>query len=179
MKKVFPVCAYGICAILIAFYIGILLRALKPEVSFPYKLYYITKEINVWPGNDAFRYTLGTSVSLASDGVRLGSGWDRDETGGRTSGNASHMYFEGLPQKPLELVLVCGEAEEDIIVTLSINDQNSFQYLLKKQESRITLEIPDTGEENWKLSMKCVSDAYENKDVSVLVKEVQINEVQD
>lgn len=140
---------------------------------------YITKEIDFWPGNDAFKYTIGTPELLNSESRRLGEGWSKEASGSRITGDKAFLYFEGLPANPTEFILKCSEVGEDVNVTVNINDQNSFQYLLKRGEDTISLVIPELKEENWKMSFSFASNSIQSGHMGVFVKEVQINEIKD
>ena len=52
MKRLFPVSAYIVSAALFIFYIWVLWNARTPEVNLVYRMYYINRELEKWPGID-------------------------------------------------------------------------------------------------------------------------------
>lgn len=52
MKKKYKIVVYIICALLMAAYLVILASSQYPQVCIEYKLYYIEKELQDWPGTE-------------------------------------------------------------------------------------------------------------------------------
>lgn len=122
MKRIFPISAYMVSAVLMTFYILVLWDARTPDVNMVYRLYYINHELEKWPGPDGFDYAVGTPVFMSQEQRRCGSGWvDRNGMGSRLSGEGAWIYFDGLPEGELRLAIVIDNAGEENVLTASSN----------------------------------------------------------
>lgn len=99
---------YGLCGILVAFYLVILYLGMNPNVDIEYRMYYITNELSDWPGYGRLHYDLGTweycthtfdeygqyvTYTVAN---RKGSGWKKDSVQNNGSCNdedVANMYY--------------------------------------------------------------------------------------
>ena len=117
-RKINKWCAaiiYLISIILILSYIGILYLAKNPSVCIEYKLYYIDKTLNDWPGYGGLSYKLGDNVNFGMDSdkdasqKRKGAGWiDLGENGLWTNEYESILFFD------------LGNINQDIKLNLSV-----------------------------------------------------------
>lgn len=103
-KKVF---LYMFSIILVVSYFVILYVSINPNTSWEYKLYYIDKETEVWPGNNGYDYKIGTRIETNLENKenckRFGKGWgEYAEEGLWSKGEASSIYFGNLPSKDLK-----------------------------------------------------------------------------
>lgn len=101
MKKMISVCGYAVSALLFLSYVVILGTSLFPDVCAEYRLYYIDKDLQDWPGYGGLQYRLGTPVvfrSTAEDRTkRRGNSWNSfEEDGCWTYGDHSALYFSGI-----------------------------------------------------------------------------------
>ena len=62
MKKLFVVSAYIVSATLFIFYSWVLWNARTPDVNLAYRMYYINRELEKWPGREGFDYVVGIPV---------------------------------------------------------------------------------------------------------------------
>ncbi len=105
MKKMLPVCGYAVSALLFLSYVMILGTSLFPKVCAEYRLYYIERELQDWPGYGGLQYRLGTPVVFRSTEEdrtrRCGNSWNSfEEDGCWTYGGHSALYFSGIFQNP-------------------------------------------------------------------------------
>ena len=98
---------YGVCGILICFYLVVLYLGMKPNVSEEYEMYYLSHKLADWPGYDNLSYDLGTheyctskqlvrSVSNIYKGFkRRGQGWEYPKVFGTSNipGETAHIYI--------------------------------------------------------------------------------------
>ena len=173
MKRPFLISAYIVSAALFIFYIWVLWNARTPEVNLAYRMYYINRELEKWPGIEGFDYVVGIPVYMNQEQKRCGSGWeDRNNLGRRISSVGAWIYFDGLPEDDLRLTIVVDD----------IGKKNILTVLSNREETPLTLE---KGRENgereqlWTASIKA-----ENGEISLLingtedvwVKEITIDE---
>ena len=64
MKRPFLISAYIVSAALFIFYIWVLWNARTPEVNLAYRMYYINRELEKWPGIEGFDYVVGIPVYM-------------------------------------------------------------------------------------------------------------------
>ncbi len=60
MSKLKNITLYGVCTVLVVFYLVVLYLGMNPEVPPVYEMYYITHELRDWPGYENLDYDLGT-----------------------------------------------------------------------------------------------------------------------
>ena len=160
MKRPFLISAYIVSAALFIFYIWVLWNARTPEVNLAYRMYYINRELEKWPGIEGFDYVVGIPVYMNQEQKR------------RVSSEGAWIYFDGLPEDDLRLTIVVDD----------IGKKNILTVLSNREETPLTLE---KGRENgereqlWTAPIKA-----ENGEISLLingtedvwVKEITIDE---
>ena len=180
LHKLISWICYVVSAALNIFYLLVLWGARTPDVNWAYQLYYIDKEINIWPGIDGFNYTLGDIILMDQEQKRCESGWGAIEAGGRwTQNGEATMYFDQLPDKNLKVELVCSKPAGDTDIVIKANGQDIWQEIITKafDGERIEMIVDQkmVSEGRLKLSITCTS----SRPVGILVKEVRIDENKD
>lgn len=180
IPKVFPWICYILSAALILFYLLVLWKARTPDVNWAYQLYYIDKEIDIWPGIDGFDYTLGEVIQMEQEQKRCESGWGEIEAGGRwTQAGEAAIYFDKLPDKKLKLELVYSKPAGNTEIVISANGQTIWQEVkntaVKEEKIQMVIDRGIVLDGRLKLSIICTS----SRQAGILIKEVQIDENKD
>ena len=183
MKKVL---LYLLSSILFIGYIVILVLSMKPNVSWEYELYYITKEIDIWPGLHGFNYELGTKIETVLENEdnckRFEKGWGPFERNGLWSdGLESKIYFNNLPNKNLifEMTLVNLDIDKWIDIYLNDIKVSRIQKSELKSSMKINQQIKLQDIKNGKLiiTLKYDSDE-ENSSGRIMCREIILYEEQ-
>lgn len=165
MKRLFHISAYIVSAVLMSFYIWVLWNTRTPEVNLAYRLYYINQVLEKWPGIDGLDYMVGTSVYMNQEQRRCGSGWEeRNDFGRQVSSGGAWIYFDGLPEGELCLIivsenigmkntLIVSSNMEEIPLTLgkergNRDEEQLWTAPIKAKDGEISLFIKGT-EEVW------------------------------
>lgn len=104
--RVVKILLYGLCVVLVLFYVLVLWWGKHPEVGLEYRMYYLTHELSDWPGYGKLAYKLGTDEYCSSlkdrSGAdvaytvcrRKGQGWEKEQYDGSTNnGGDSWIYY--------------------------------------------------------------------------------------
>lgn len=118
---------YILSALLVISYFVILALSIKPKVSWEYELYYISKETDVWPGENGYDYYIGTKINTTIENVdgskRLGKGFaEYEELGCWSSGDVSKIYFKNIPKNDLIFEMALSKCLLSKNIELYFND---------------------------------------------------------
>ena len=132
---------YILSFILVSFYLVIMVLAIKPNISWEYELYYITKETDVWPGNNGYEYKLGDKIRTVLENrefcKRLGKGWGNiEEDGCWSKEDESKIYFSSIPAKDLVFEMELSEFLIDKEIEIYFNDKFGCGISSKELENR-------------------------------------------
>lgn len=139
---------YAFSAILVISYFVILYISINPNVSWEYKLYYIEKETDIWPGNHGYDYELGTKIETRLENKqnckRFGKGWgEYTEEGLWSNGKKSNIYFGNLPNKDLTFEMEISECLLNKKMEIYFNDKLKAEIEPEevKKEMKIIKEV--------------------------------------
>ena len=140
--KLIPI--YVLCVLILFSYLFILF--LRPDVCIEYKMYYIDKVLEDWPGYGGLGYDLGDTVFFGENQAnqlseRRGSGWaPREDAYCFTDGKEASVYFVIEKQASLDLTL---SVKEIVCASYSVYANGTLigEDLTHKNTS-FTLKIP-------------------------------------
>lgn len=121
-NKLLKICGYVLSALLFISYFAILSSAAHPDVCYEYEQYYITRELEDWPGYGGLAYQPGdtfcfyNSVPKERQINRRGKGWGLlEEDGCWTYGDEAILFFTELPEKDMVLELLLTDMEKNTV----------------------------------------------------------------
>lgn len=128
--KVLPYYLIGIG--LIIFYLFVLYKGIAIDSCREYKLYYVDKLLEDWPGYGGLEYELGTPVDFdlgsASPVRRRGKGWGPLETEGCWIEDEAVLYFSGLPtDRDLMLMIGLQKITNNMVIRINANEKEIFR----------------------------------------------------
>ena len=181
MKKML---LYILSGILFIGYLVILGISMKPNVSWEYELYYISKEIDIWPGIHGFDYKLGTIIETKlgneENCKRFEKGWGPFDTNGLWSdGEESKIYFNNLPDKNIVFEMSLGNLKIDRWIDIYLNDEQASRINASELKSnmKIVQQIKAQDIKNGRLivTLKYDSDE-ENFSGGIMCREIKLYE---
>ena len=126
--KLKTISMYVISLILIVFYIGILIKGINTDANTEYKLYYVERVLQDWPGYGGLKYDLGVPIGfgIQEENVvkRRGKGWGNlEENACWTIGSNASLYFSEIPSgEPLMLSIELESMVPNVIAHIYAND---------------------------------------------------------
>lgn len=126
MKKVLRCGGYILSFILVLSYFLILSTSLYPKVNTEYDLYYLSKDLQDWPGYGGLEYTLGKPESFARyDDNRIrrrGNSWNSFEDDGCwTYGDTASVLYTGIAEQNLILEVEIPDIREGAAAEVCVN----------------------------------------------------------
>lgn len=183
--QVFRIIGYLFSAVLFIFYFVILLSAKEPDVCYEYEQYYITKDLEDWPGYGGLAYQLDTPVyfdSNASEEMKVkrrGKGWGTlEEDGCWTYGDESTLFFTELPAGNLKLELYLTAMEENTYTEVYANSEKAGVIdALKSTEDPFLFSIPESAIENGRLILHFKTIRPEEAKITTPALGIKVKEI--
>lgn len=154
--KVLPYYLIGIG--LIIFYLFVLYKGIAIDSCREYKLYYVDKLLEDWPGYGGLEYELGTPVDFdlgsGSPVRQRGKGWGTLETEGCWIEDEAILYFSGLPtDRDLMLTISLQKITNNTVIRINANEKEISRFYGNEaaEQKELSVVIPpyivDTGGE--------------------------------